>query len=207
MPHVDAAPGPAENDANAVAGFAPPSTIALAAANDYGATLLETLELYEKDPSTAEAYKAIEQAAAIFGGLDASVGWMGDTGVVVARSGESVEGGIVSIPADDAGARQLLTTLRSFANLGGGEYGITVREEQYAGHDDHDHRPRAAPSDLAGLAGMLGGTAVPDDIASDLPDGNVEIAYAAPDGLVVIGSSPDFVQARPRRGRRPVPRR
>ena len=35
---------------------------------------------------------------------------------------------------------------------------------------------------------------VPDDIASDLPDGNVEIAYAATDGVVVIGSSPDFVK-------------
>ena len=113
--------------------YAPPSTIALSAGNDYGATILETLALYRKDPAMAEALKSLDQAVGIFGGPDKAFGWMGDTGVVIARSGESVEGGIVSIPADAAAGAQLLTTLRSFATLGGGQYGITVREEQHAG--------------------------------------------------------------------------
>ena len=193
MPHVEAAPGPAENRANGVAEFAPPSTIALAAGNDYGATLLETMDLYRKDPAMAEVLEGVDQAAGIIGGLQAGVGWMGDTGIVVAESGDSVEGGIISIPADAAGGRQLLTTLRSFATLAGGQYGIEVREEQYAG-TTITIIDLGSAEDLAALAGDLGGVSVPEDVTSDLPGGNVEIAYAAPDGLVVIGSSPDFVK-------------
>ena len=133
MPHVEAAPGPSENDANGVAAYAPPSTLALAAGNDLGATLTEAIALYRSDPAMAEAFKEIDQTAALLGGLEASVGWMGDTGLVIARDGDSVEGGIVSIPADAAAGAQLLTTLRSFATLAGGQAGITVRDEQYAG--------------------------------------------------------------------------
>jgi hypothetical protein len=192
MPHVEAAPGSAENDANGVAAFAPPSTIALAAANDYGATLVESIDLYRKDPAMAEALEGVEQAAGILGGLEESIGWMGDTGLVIAESGESLEGGIVSIPADEAGGRKLLTTLRSFATLGG-QYGISVSEEQYAGTTITTVDLGSA-NDLAAMAGQLGGVPVPDEVTSDLPGVNVEIAYAAPDGLIVIGSGPDFVK-------------
>ena len=38
-PHVDGAPGPTTNHVNAVADHAPPTTIALAAGNDVGATV------------------------------------------------------------------------------------------------------------------------------------------------------------------------
>jgi Protein of unknown function (DUF3352) len=193
MPHVEAAPGPAQNDANGVAAFAPPSTIALAAANDYGATLVESMDLYRKDPAMAEVLEGVDQAAGILGGLQAAVGWMGDTGLVLADNGDSVEGGVISIPADAAAGRQLLTTLRSFANLGGAQYGISVREEQHAG-TTITIIDLGSAEDLAAMAGLLGGVSVPDDVTSELPDGNVEIAYAAPDGLIVIGSSPDFVK-------------
>ena len=80
--HKDGTPGPDENQTNAVAGYAPPSTIALAAGNDYGATLKETADLYAKDPALKDAYAQIEQIAGMLGGIDAIVGWMGDTGVV-----------------------------------------------------------------------------------------------------------------------------
>jgi hypothetical protein len=204
MPHVDAAPGPAENHTNGIAAYAPPSTIALSAGNDYGATILETLAIYRKDPAMADALKTVDQAAGILGGLDKSVGWMGDSGVVIARSGESVEGGIVSIPKDAAAGAQLLTTLRSFATLGGGQYGITVREEQHAG-TTITIIDLGTAEDLAALAalvggqgaageGTFGGLPVPDGAASDLPKGRIEISYAATDGVVVIGSSPDFVR-------------
>ena len=203
LPHVDAAPGPADNHTNGIAAYAPPSTIALSAGNDYGATMLETIALYRKDPAMADALESIDQAAGILGGLDKSVGWMGDTGLVIARSGESVEGGIVSIPADAAGGAQLLTTLRSFAAIGGGQYGITVREEEHAGTtitiiDLGTAKDLAALAALmgggaAGGDGIFGGLPLPDG-TSDLPDGHIEISYAATDGVVVIGSSPDFVK-------------
>jgi hypothetical protein len=193
MPHVDAAPGPADNHTNGVAAYAPPSTIALSAGNDYGATILETLALYRQDPSMTEALKGLDQAAGILGGMDKAVGWLGDSGVVIARSGDSVEGGIVSIPADAAAGAQLLTTLRSFATLGGTQYGITVREEQHAG-TTITIIDLGTAKDLSALAGNLGGLPVPDGAAADLPDGHIEISYAATDGVVVIGSSPDFVK-------------
>jgi hypothetical protein len=133
MPHVAGAPGASENHSNGVAGFAPPSTLVLAAGNDYGASLAETIALYRNDPTLDDAFKSIDDAAALLGGLDESVGWMGDTGIVIARDGDSVEGGIVSIPTDAAAGRQLLTTLRSAAMLAGGQYGISVRDEEHAG--------------------------------------------------------------------------
>jgi hypothetical protein len=193
MPHVDAAPGPSDNHANGVAGYAPPSTIALAAGNDYGATLLETVALYRQDPEMAKVLDEVEQAAGILGGLEGSVGWMGDTAIVIASSGDSVEGGIVSIPADAAAGRQLLTTLRSFATLAGSQYGISVLEEDHAG-TTITILDLGTAEDLAALAGALGGLALPDNATSNLPGGHIEISYAATDGVVVIGSSPDFVK-------------
>jgi len=193
MPHVEGAPGPSENHANGVAGFAPPSTLVLAAGNDYGASLAQTIALYRQDPTLDEAFKGIDDAAALLGGLDQSVGWLGDSGIVIARDGDSVEGGIVSIPADPAAGRQLLTTLRSAAMLAGGQYGISVRDEEHAG-TTITIIDLGTAKDLAALAGGLGGAALPEDAASDLPDGNIEISYAATDGVVVIGSGPAFVR-------------
>ena len=193
MPHVEAAPGPSENHTNGVAAFAPPSTIVLAAGNDFGATLLESVAIYRQDRSVTEVLKTIDQAAGVLGGLDKAVGWMGDTGIVIARSGETVEGGIVSIPTDAADGAQLLTTLRSFATLAGGQYGITVREEQHAGTPITIINLGSA-GNLAALAGTLGGVPMPPMAPSDLPKNDIEIAYAATDGVIVIGSGPDFVE-------------
>jgi uncharacterized protein DUF3352 len=190
--HKEGTPGPDENRANVVTGFAPPSTIALVAGNDYGATLHETLELYENDPALKSAYEQIDQLAGMLGGLDAIVGWMGDTGIVVDQNGEVVEGGLVSVPADAAQARQLFTTLRSFAQLAGGSSGITITDETYNGQtitviDLGDL------SGLAGMAGAIGGTSLPAQ-PSGLPGADVKIAYVANDDVVAIGSSTDFVK-------------
>ncbi|HET9084456.1 MAG TPA: hypothetical protein VFN41_08640, partial [Candidatus Limnocylindrales bacterium] len=191
--HKEGAPGPDENRANAVAGFAPPSTIALVAGNDYGATLKETADLYEKDPALKDAYDQINQLAGMLGGIDAIVGWMGDTGVVIDKHEDTVQGGIVSIPADAAQAKQLLTSLRSFVQMAGPNSGITVTDETYNGQtitvvDLGDLRS------LAGMAGALGGASVPAT-PSGIPDAQVKIAYVANDQVVAIGSSPDFVKA------------
>jgi hypothetical protein len=192
LPHKDGIPGPTENRANGVAAFAPPSTVALVAGNDYGKTLLDTIALYRQDPSLADAFKGVDQVAGVLGGLDAAVGWMGDAGLVVDQVGDSVEGGLVVVPKDAAAAKKLLTTIRSFATLGGSQQGITVRDEDYAGTtitivDLGD------VGSLIGLASGLGGAAVPGGM-SGLPTGHVEIAFAATDGVVAVGSGPDFVK-------------
>ncbi len=191
-PHPATVIGTTENRANKVADYAPPSTIALVAGNDYGKGLLDTITLYRNEPSLAEAFKGIDQVAGVLGGLDAVVGWMGDTGLVVAKAGDSVEGGIVSIPADAAAGRQLLTTLRSFLTIGGSQAGITVRDEDHNG-TTITIVDLGSLQDLAGLAGALGGMPLPTQPGM-LPTDHVEIAYAATDGAIIIGSSPDFVK-------------
>ena len=195
-PHIDGAPGPDGNRKNGVADWAPAGTILLAAGNDYGSTLLETVALYRQDPNLAEVFEGIDGAAGVLGGLDAALGWMGDAGIVLARDGDVAEGGLVAIPADAAKARQFLTTIRSFAQLGGGGAGITIRDEDYAGATITIIDLGSA-EDLVGMAGALGGGVVPTDpgTTGGLPDGNVEIAYVATDDVVVIGSGPDFVRS------------
>lgn len=194
-PHIEGAPGPDTNRANGVAAWAPAGTILLAAGNDYGATLLDAIDIYRQDPNLAELFKGIEQGAGILGGLDPAVGWMGDAGIVVSRDGDDVEGGIVAIPANPDGARQLLTTIRSFAQFGAGS-GISVRDEDYGG-TTITIIDLGSAEDLVGMAGALGGGVVPTDPGqtSGLPEGNVELTYAATDGVVVIGSGPDFVKS------------
>jgi hypothetical protein len=190
--HKAEMPGPDQNRANGVAGYAPPSTVALVAGNDLGATLKEWVALYRDDPALKDTFTQLDQAAGMLGGLDALLGWMGDTGVVIAPSGEGVEGGLVSIPADAAAGKQLLTTIRSFLQFGGAQGGITITDEQYNGQtitviDLGDL------SGLAGMAGALGGDALPTP-PPGLPDTNVQLAYVATDEVIAIGSSPDFIK-------------
>ncbi|HEX7345338.1 MAG TPA: DUF3352 domain-containing protein [Candidatus Limnocylindrales bacterium] len=189
--HKEGTPGPDENRTNGVARFAPPSTIALASGNDYGATLLEWVKLYRDEPSLKDAFTKIDQAAGMLGGLDALLGWMGDTGIVVAKDGDTVEGGLVSIPADAAQGRQLLTTLRSFVQLSGGQgSGITVTDETY----DGETITVVDLGDLSGLAGMAGAMGGVPVQPSGLPDAEVKLAYVANDQVIAIGSSPDFIK-------------
>ena len=85
-PHVDGRPDPTENRANGVAAFAPPSTIALVAGNDVGATLHEIdRRCYRERPGARRGLR--RRSTRRPGSSVAStrcVGWMGDTGVVVA---------------------------------------------------------------------------------------------------------------------------
>jgi Protein of unknown function (DUF3352) len=189
FPHM-AAVAPAENHANGVAAYAPSSTVALFSGNDYGESLKKAFAIYRNEPTFAEGFKELDQAAGLIGGLDAAVGWMGDSGVVISKSGETIEGGLVAIPADAAAGKQLLTQLRSFIQLGGQQAGVTVRDESYNGQTITIVELGSLRG-LAGMAGAMGG--LPADPGS-LPDGNAEIAYVATDQVVVIGSSPDFVK-------------
>lgn len=190
-PAVDGAPGPDTNRANGVAAWAPPSTIALAAANDYGATLQETVALYRAEPALSDALEGVDQAAGLLGGLDAAIGWIGDAGVVIAPSGDSVEGGIIAIPTEGADAAPVLTSLRNLVALGG--QGVAITDEPYAG-TTITTIDLGAIGDLVGMAGALGGAEVPPEAAAGLPDEDVRIAYAVTDGVVVIGSGADFVK-------------
>jgi len=194
LSHVDGLPGPDENRANAVAGFAPASTIMLGTANDFGATLDELVALYANEPMMGDAMTQLEDALGIVGGLDAAIDWMGDTGYVVAQAGDTVEGGIISVPTNAEDAQEFLTTIRSLVALGGGQAGIEVREEEYAG-TTITIIDLGSAEELLGLAGAMGGVPLDPGSVPGLPTGNIELSYAATDGVVVIGSGPNFVKA------------
>jgi hypothetical protein len=188
--HKAGMPGPDENRVNGVANYAPPSTVALLAGNDYGRSLLDWIELYRTEPTLADAFAQIDQAAGMLGGLEALLSWMGDTGVVIATSGDSVEGGLVSVPADASGGRQLLTTIGSLLQLGGAQAGVTIRDEQYQG----ETITVIDLGDLRDLAAMAGGVGPLPTDPSSLPEGRAQIAYVATDEVIAIGSSADFIK-------------
>jgi hypothetical protein len=191
-PHVDAAPGPDANHANGVPAWAPPSTVALFAGNDAGATLTETIDGYREDPTLKDAFAQIDQAAGVLGGVEAAIGWIGDTGAVIARTGDTVEGGLIVIPTDAAKGQQLLTTLRSFVTLGGAQAGIAVTDEDYKGTTITVVNLGDVGA-LLGMAGANGLIPVPGGGAG-MPGGDIHIAWAATDDVVVVGSGPDFVK-------------
>jgi Protein of unknown function (DUF3352) len=190
MPHMPV--GPDGNRAGALAQHVPPETLFLSESHDYGATLRELLALFRAEPELAEAFKQVDDALAVVGGEDGLLGWMGDAGIAVARNGDGVHGGLVFTPTDKAKADRLLATLRSFAQLGGGQAGIQIREE------DHNGTPITIldAGDIGELLrmgmGMGGGAAV---LPGTVPEGRAEIAWAATDEVVVIGVGPSFVRA------------
>jgi hypothetical protein len=185
MSHVDANPV-TENRIGAAAEHLPPSTVFLADAQDYGKVIDAYIDLYRDNPSTAEAFKQVEQAVGLIGGFDAVFGWMGESSVAIARTETGVEGGLVIVPTDRAKAESLLTSVRSLITLAGAQSGveIEIREETYQG-------VTMTVVDLSALAGQLGGMA-------GLPTGleaAPEVAYAVTDGAVIVGANPGFVRS------------
>ncbi len=177
---------------SAVAEHVPSSAIALSVSHDYGAGILETIDTYRAEPSLKEFVDGFDQAIGVLGGTDAAIGWIGDLGMAVTRTGNGVEGGLVITPTDSAAAQRLFTSLRTLVSLGGTGMGVTVRDEAYAG-TTITIVDLGELSDLAGLAGMAGVS--PEMLGTGVPAGRVELAYAVTDQVVVLGSGPGFVRS------------
>jgi hypothetical protein len=177
--------GATEDRASDVAKHVPSTAMVLAVGHDTGKTLQQTLEQYKSEPTLKEVTGAIDQALGVLGGADGAIGWIGDTGVVVNRAGDSIEGGLVILPTDAADASKFFTSIRNIASLSGAA-GVTFSEQSYDGATIS-----VATIDLAGLTGGAAG-AMPQVFA--MPLDKVEIAWAVTDDLVVIGSGPEFVK-------------
>jgi hypothetical protein len=109
---------------------------------------------------------------------------MEDAGIVVTRDGTSVNGGLVFTSSDRAAGERLLSTLRSFAVLAGGQSGITVRDEK-----DGDTTISIIDfGDLKDLGSTMGLSVPPIG-------GHGEIAYASTADLVVVGVGSTFVKS------------
>lgn len=175
---------PQQDRASRIAPHLPPSTIAAVEGHEIGATVLEALDLYRKNPGTAAAFKQVDQAASMLGGFDAILGWIEDGTLVVTRNGTAIDGGLVFTSKDRAAGERLLTTLRSFVVLAGGQSGITVRDVAHGDVtisivDVRDLR------DLATMANI-----------PNLPiGGRFQLAYASTADLIVFGPGDGFVKA------------
>jgi uncharacterized protein DUF3352 len=173
-----------ENRVSKIAPHVPPSTIAIVDAHDYGQVVLEIVDVYRNNPATKDTVKQVDQAAALVGGLNGIFGWMEDAAIVVTRDGGSVNGGLVFTSTDRAAGERLLSTLRSFAVLGGGQSGITVHDETYG-----DATISIIDfGDLRDLGPTVGLTMPPIG-------GRGEIAYASTADLVVVGVGSAFVKS------------
>jgi hypothetical protein len=181
-PHLDAM-GPAAVGTSVLAGLVPPDTLFLATEHDVGASIERARELASADPEIAKGLEELESGLALLGGLDAVTGWIGDAGVAVVPDGDAASGGLLVVPDDRAAADRLLTTLRGFLSLAGGN--IQVRDEAYGSATI----TILDLGDLGSLTGDLG------DGAGDLPSGSLEVAYSVTDEVVVLGVGPAFVRA------------
>ncbi len=177
--------GPTQNRASTVIEHIPGTALVSATANDYGKTIKQVIELYRSDPTLKPMVDQLDQALGLVGGVDAALDWAGDAAIVINGTDGGPEGGLVVTPTDKAAAEKLFTSLRSLIALGGAQAGITVTDETYNGVTI----TVLNVGDLAKLSGMSG-AAVP----LPLPAGNLEIAYAVTDDVVVIGSGPGFVK-------------
>jgi uncharacterized protein DUF3352 len=173
-----------QNRVSKLAPHLPATTIAIVDAHDYGAALLELIDIYRNNPTTKEAFKQADQAASLIGGFNALLGWIEDAGIVVTRDETSLHGGLVFTSSDRAAGERLLLTLRSFAILGGGQSGITVRDEK-VGDTTISIIDLGDLKDLGTTAGV-----------GALPiEGHAEIAYASTADLIVVGVGDTFVKS------------
>jgi hypothetical protein len=171
--------GPATSAESKIPSHLPASTIALVDIHDLGAGIVRIKDLLASDPSLADGVKQVDDTLKIIGGFNAAVDWIGETGVAVTRTGDTIGGGVVIVPTNKDDAQRLLTQLRGFLQLAGGGSGITVSDEPYAG-------TTITTIDLSGLSGLeVGSVGVP---------GSVKISYAVTDDVVVIGYGADFVK-------------
>ncbi len=179
--------GPSENRTSAVIEHVPGSAIFAATSNDVGATIQQGLDLIGTDAAAKAMIDQLDQALGLIGGRDAILGWIGDAGVVIDASGGTPDGGIIIAPTDQAAAKQLFTTIKSFIALGGAQQGLSVSDEDYAG-------TTITTVELSDLGALTGDAGAGTDLLP-IPKGSIQISFAVTGDIVVIGTGPAFVKA------------
>ncbi len=185
VPLVEGAPTVADS-ASVIARHLPASTLAVFEAHDYGKLLGAQLDQLRKDPTLADGFKQVDQAAAVLGGLDHLIGWIGDVGVVVTADGSTPGGGLVIVPTGVDEANQIVTQLKNLVALAGGSSGITIRDEAYGSGTI----TTIDFGDLAKLSGLVGGG------SATLPiSGHAEVSFTVQDGVAIVGIGPAWVKS------------
>jgi Protein of unknown function (DUF3352) len=181
-PVVEGAPTIADSE-SVIAKHVPATTLALFETHDYGKQLSATLDQLRKESALTDALKQVDQAAAVLGGLDHLIGWIGDVGVVVTSGGTMPGGGLVIVPTDVDQATQIATQIRNLVALAGSSKGVTITDEPYG-------TGTITTIDLGDVSKLSGGSAM------TLPfSGHVQISYTVQDGLVIVGAGPAWVKS------------
>ncbi len=177
-----------ENRASSIASRLPASTLLFAEGHDVGESVLAMVEMYRADPACAEAFEQIDLAVGFLGGFDEVVGWMGDAAIVVNRTADGVEGGLVFQASNAEDATDLLESIQSLIGFAG--TGASVREEI---HGDATITV-VDLGDAASLSAMGGGMAgVP--VPPGDPNARVELAWTVSGDLVVFGVGTSFIKS------------
>ena len=178
------------NRAETLAAKLPASTIVLVETHDLGTYITASLDQLRKNPATASALQQVDQSAALLGGLDKLLSWIGDTAIVVNADGGTPAGGIVINATDPSQANVVFGQLKSLVSLAGGSSGATVRDEPY-GDGTITTIDLGDAAQLAGLLGSASGGSIPS-----LPiSGRLELSYTVQRGLAIIGVGPGFVKS------------
>lgn len=169
------------NRASTVLNHLPAKTYFAAEAHDAGPAISAFLTKFRALPETKPFFDQFDQAISVLGGFDATIGWWGDTAVVVSQTdGGVIGGGLVIQNRDAAASSRLFTTLEGFLALAGGGSGVTVKSEDHNG-------TKVTILDLSAVPGMS---------TTGLPPGyKPEFAWATNKDITVLGYGANFVKA------------
>ncbi len=168
-----------------IAKHVPASTLALLETHHLGTTLQTALAEAKKQTAYADSIAKIEQAAALLGGLDNAIGWIGDAGAVVTSDGKTPGGGLVIVPTDPAKADQFITQIKNLLALSGGSSGVTVKEEPYGAGT-------ITTVDFGDLNKLTGGSMT---VAGSPFKGDAELSFTSQGGVVIVGVGPAWVKS------------
>jgi hypothetical protein len=170
----------AKNHASTLVGNVPPTTLFYAESHDIGAATKAFLDKLRAIPELSPVFSQIDASAGLIGGIDGLIGWWGDTALAIGRTADGSIGGALLIhPTDAAAAKKMFETIRSFVVLGGGQAGITMRDEK---HGD----ATVTIVDFGAALQRSGG--VP-------PGVKTEIAWTVTDDVVAVGYPAAYVNA------------
>jgi len=184
LPQTNLAPVTA-NHMSVLATKLPPTTVAAAEIHDL-ASILGILTTTLRDNAGAQSGQdQIDQALKALGGLDALVGWMGDTSVAVIRTQgpfDMAAGLVIQAKDADAASTKLLQ-LKNLVSLVGGASGISISDETYNGTTitviDAGEVSRLTKQPLPGVA----------------PGARLQLAVAQKGDIVIAGIGDAFVKA------------
>ena len=184
LPQTNLAPVTA-NHMSVLATKLPPTTVAAAEIHDL-ASILGILTTTLRDNAGAQSGQdQIDQALKALGGLDALVGWMGDTSVAVIRTQgpfDMAAGLVIQAKDADAASTKLLQ-LKNLVSLVGGASGISISDETYNGTTitviDAGEVSRLTKQPLPGVA----------------PGAHLQVAVAQKGDIVIAGVGDAFVKA------------